>query len=112
MLVNFLCPPGSFSFKTAFDEAYAKFSPGVLIQLDNLQLVERADIDGRDSCAAPDHPMIDSLWGERRAVIRVSVPLRGVRRGLTFRVARALELASARVREARAKSPAEAKGKA
>ena len=29
MLVNFLCAPGSFSFKTAFDEDYARFSPGV-----------------------------------------------------------------------------------
>lgn len=102
MLVNFLCPPGSFSFKTAFDEAYAKFSPGVLIQLDNLQLMQRADIGWMDSCAAPDHPMIDSLWGERRAVVRVSVPLGGARRGLVFKVARGLENGSARWRGMRA----------
>lgn len=100
MLINFLSPPGSFSFKTAFDEAYARYSPGVLIQLDNLQLTERGDIDWMDSCAAPDHPMIDSLWGERRSIVRVSVPLGGVRRGLEFRFARALEDGSARLRKA------------
>jgi CelD/BcsL family acetyltransferase involved in cellulose biosynthesis len=102
MLVNFLCPPGSFSFKTAFDEAYAKYSPGVLIQLDNLQLMERSDIEWMDSCAAPDHPMIDSLWGERRAIVRVSVKLGGLRRGATFKLARGLESASAHWRGMRA----------
>src|SRR6185295_3696806 len=40
MLVNFLCAPGSFSFKTAFDENYAHYSPGVLIQLDNLAILD------------------------------------------------------------------------
>ena len=40
MLVNFLTPPGSFSFKTVFDEGYARFSPGVLIQLENLNILD------------------------------------------------------------------------
>ena len=67
MLANFLASPGSFSFKTAFDENYARFSPGVLLQRENLALLSRPDIAWCDSCAAPDHPMIDSLWTERRA---------------------------------------------
>lgn len=100
MLINFIAPPGSFSFKTAFDETFAKYSPGVLIQLDNLQLMERDDIEWMDSCAAENHPMIDSMWGERRSIVRVSVPLSGVGRGVRFRVARALEDGSARVRKA------------
>ena len=41
MLVNFLCPPGSFSFKTAFDEDFAHYSPGVLLQIDNLDILDR-----------------------------------------------------------------------
>ena len=95
MLVNFLAPPGSFSFKIAFDEDFARFSPGVLIQLENLQILARGDIDWMDSCAAEHHPMIDSLWGERRSVVRVTVRLAGLRRGLTYYGCRALELASA-----------------
>lgn len=91
MLVNFLAPPGSFSFKIAYDEAYARFSPGVLLVLDNLDLLARGDIDWMDSCAAENHPMIDSLWGERRAIVRVSVPLAGARRRLSFAGWRALE---------------------
>lgn len=84
MLVNFLVPPGSFSFKIAFDEDYARFSPGVLIQIDNLDILSRGDIAWMDSCAAENHPMIDSLWGERRTVVRVSVPLGGLRRRLIY----------------------------
>lgn len=77
MLVNFLCPPGGFSFKTAFDEDYARFSPGVLLQQANLDLLGDPRIMWVDSCAAPGHPMIDSVWRERRALVWVNVPLSG-----------------------------------
>jgi CelD/BcsL family acetyltransferase involved in cellulose biosynthesis len=98
MLVNFLTAPGSFSFKTVFDEAYARFSPGVLIQLENLQILNDPAIDWMDSCASEDHPMIDALWTERRAIVRVTVRLAGARRGVVFAICRALEKASALVR--------------
>lgn len=98
MLVNFLAPPGSFSFKIAFDEAFARFSPGVLIQLDNYAILDRAGIDWMDSCAAANHPMINSLWAERRRVVRVSVPLAGAWRGAQFRLVRTAERASAALR--------------
>ncbi len=96
MLVNFLAAPGSFSFKIAFDEDHARFSPGVLIQLENLRILERADIAWMDSCAAEDHPMIDSLWRERRSIVRVTVRLAGWRRRLVYAGCRALEIASKR----------------
>ncbi len=100
MLVNFLTPPGSFSFKIAFDEEFARFSPGVLIQLENLKMLESPGIDWMDSCAVEDHPMINSLWAERRDIVRISVPLKGKRRRVTFSTCRTLETASALVRNA------------
>lgn len=77
MLINFVGPAGGFSFKIAIDPDFARFSPGVLIEQDNLARV----LDDRvapwmDSCAAPDHPMIDSLWGERRAIAQYRIALR------------------------------------
>lgn len=101
MLVNFLTPPGSFSFKIAFDEDFARFSPGVLIQLENLKILETPTIDWMDSCAVEDHPMINSLWGERREMVRISVPLKGTRRRALFAACRTLERASAMARRAR-----------
>ncbi|WP_428627943.1 GNAT family N-acetyltransferase [Sphingopyxis sp.] len=75
MLINFLAAPGGFSFKTAFDEDYARFSPGVLLQQANLDLLDDPRIAWVDSCAAPGHPMIDSVWRERRALVWVNVAL-------------------------------------
>lgn len=84
MLVNFLCPPGGFSFKTAFDEDYSRFSPGVLLQQANLDLLDHPQIDWVDSCAAPGHPMIDSVWRERRALVWVNVSLSAASDRLRF----------------------------
>ena len=84
MLASFLTPPGAYSFKTAFDEAFARFSPGVLLQLENLTMLERSDIDWTDSCAAADHPMIDHLWRERRAIGRINVAIGGPARRTIF----------------------------
>jgi CelD/BcsL family acetyltransferase involved in cellulose biosynthesis len=96
ILVNFVAPPGGFTFKIAFDEDYARFSPGVLIQIENLQVLERPDIAWMDSCAVENHPMINSLWTERRAIVRVTVPLAG--RRFVYAGARFLETGSALLR--------------
>jgi CelD/BcsL family acetyltransferase involved in cellulose biosynthesis len=84
MLVNFLTPPAAFSFKTAFDENFARYSPGVLLQFENLALLERDGIDYCDSCAAQDHPMIDSLWSGRRMIGRYSVAIGGKAKRAAF----------------------------
>lgn len=81
MLVNFRLGRGAFSYKIAFDEKFARFSPGILIEIDNLRaaLADRG-LDWMDSCAAPNHPMIDGIWAERRRIVQYRVALKG--RGL------------------------------
>lgn len=85
MLATFLTPPGAYSYKTAFDEDYARFSPGVLLQRENLAMLDHPEIAWTDSCAAADHPMIDHLWRERRGLCHVSVALGGPLRRTLFR---------------------------
>ncbi len=101
VLVNFLALPGSFSYKIAFDEDYARYSPGVLIQLDNLKNLERDGFGWMDSCAVENHPMINSLWAERRTIIRVSLPLGGLKRGMVFRFCRTAEDSWAKIKALR-----------
>ena len=60
------------SFKIAYDEEYARFSPGVLLQMDYLE--RGLELDLVDSCATPGHPMFESLWLERRAIVTLMVP--------------------------------------
>ncbi len=102
MLINFRTPPGSWSFKIAYDEALARFSPGVLIELENLpRVLGDPEVEWMDSCAVEDHPMINSLWVERRAIVQVSVSLSGAARRAIYRACRAAETTSARLRELR-----------
>lgn len=84
MLANFLCAPGAFSFKTAFDEDYSRFSPGVLLQRENLDILTHEDVEWMDSCAAQDHPMIDHIWRERRVINRYSIAIGGKLRRAVF----------------------------
>lgn len=84
MLVNFISAPGCFSFKTAFDEDFARFSPGVLLQIENLALLDNPEIMWCDSCAAPGHPMIDSIWTGRRSIGRYSIAIGGFGRRSVF----------------------------
>lgn len=66
----------AYFWKIAFDEAFAAYSPGVLLTLELTEAM-RADesIAMLDSCAISDHPMIDHLWRDRLAVSDMLVPL-------------------------------------
>ena len=74
---NFLAGDGAFAFKIAYDERYADFSPGVLLELENIRRIHASQaIRWMDSCAAPNHFMINRLWTERRIVQTLVVPAR------------------------------------
>jgi CelD/BcsL family acetyltransferase involved in cellulose biosynthesis len=52
--------------KIAYDEAYAKFSPGVHLVLHATEdLTQEIGLAVVDSCAIPNHPMIDNIWRDR-----------------------------------------------
>jgi hypothetical protein len=53
-------------WKTAYDETFSRASPGVQLLLEVTQtLLDDDTITRSDSCATPDHPMIDHIWRER-----------------------------------------------
>lgn len=94
MLVNLVTPPGVYSFKTAYDEAYARFSPGMLLQLENLALLERHGIAWADSCAVEGHPMIERLWRDKRRMVSCNIAIGGPLRRSVFRLLKAYETRS------------------
>ena len=52
--------------KIAYDENYAKFSPGVLLILYATEkLFAETGFTQVDSCAIPGHPMIENIWRDR-----------------------------------------------
>ena len=67
---NFSSGEGSFAFKIAYDEEYAKFSPGTLLELENIRRFHcRPELRWMDSCAQPDHFVVNRLWPERRSLL-------------------------------------------
>ncbi len=87
-----------FLWKIAYREDVARFSPGVQLVL---ALTEAQGRTGGsttiDSCAIPDHPMIDRLWRDRIRLCDVAVAIRPGHAG-AFRRAVAVERLARRLR--------------
>ncbi len=77
LLVNIVSPPASFGFKTAFDQEFSSYSPGVLLEHEYLATLDRKDIHWCDSCASPDHNVLGDLWTARRSIGRLSFGIGG-----------------------------------
>jgi len=57
---------GAYLWKTAYDEDYASLSLGALLIMDMTdRLLADPGVAFVDSCAVPNHPMIDHMWRER-----------------------------------------------
>ncbi|MBP2550147.1 hypothetical protein J2858_003083 [Neorhizobium galegae] len=68
-LVVFLMAGDAYTWKTAYDEAYAGFSPGKLLMMKLTEWhLDDANITRSDSCAASDHPIMSRFWREREAM--------------------------------------------
>lgn len=69
MKCNLLAGEGSFAFKIGYDEELSQFSPGVLLELENIRALHQTpEVKWMDSCAEPIHFMINRLWLDRRTI--------------------------------------------
>lgn len=80
MKCNLYAGEGGFCFKIAYDEELGRFSPGVQLERENVQLFhdERSE-RWQDSCADPQNEMINRLWPDRRRIRTTVLARRGVR---------------------------------
>ena len=66
----------AYTWKTAYDENYASFSPGTLLMIEVTgQHLDDPNIMLTDSCAVPDHPVMSRLWSERRPMGTIVIGL-------------------------------------
>ncbi|MDE2363659.1 MAG: GNAT family N-acetyltransferase [Hyphomicrobiales bacterium] len=64
----------AYAWKTAYDESYAHYSPGVQLFRALIQRqAEDASTALTDSCAIADHPMIDRVWPDRQAMVELLI---------------------------------------
>ncbi|HWK95176.1 MAG TPA: GNAT family N-acetyltransferase [Pseudolabrys sp.] len=65
----------AYFFKIAYDEIFAKSSPGVQLTLDITRMMCADDtIDSVDSTAIANHPMIDHIWRDRQPIADLMLP--------------------------------------
>ncbi len=84
MLAVLLASTGAFAYKTTFDEAHAINSPGALLHMEYLSVLDRGDRAWTDSCANTSHTMIPHIWRETRSVGRISIAIGGPLRRVMF----------------------------
>ena len=92
MKYNFMAGDGAYSAKIAFDEKYHQYSPGVQLELQNIIAVhDRQTIRWMDSCAMPNHFMIERLWTERRLLRSLAVSRKHLKGDIVLRLLPFLE---------------------
>jgi CelD/BcsL family acetyltransferase involved in cellulose biosynthesis len=79
-----------YALKTTYDESYARFSPGALLEAKSIEVFhERADLVAMDSCAQPGAELFERIWPDRRRLQKVIVPTGAWYASLVVRAIRA-----------------------
>lgn len=62
------------AFKVTYDETWSQYSPGVLLELEAIRdLYARPGFLSMDSCTGRNHPLMNRLWSDVRAIVRCRV---------------------------------------
>jgi len=70
----FVAGEGSFAFKTAYDEEFADFSPGAMLEMDSIQQLRALPgVRWMDSCAAADNLLVNRLSNARKTIQSLAV---------------------------------------
>lgn len=59
----------AYAIKIAYDDAFSRFSPGALLELENMRRVlDQGEFDFMDSCALPNHELFRRLWSDQVSI--------------------------------------------
>ncbi len=98
MLATLMMNGAAYSLKICHDPDFGRYSPGVMIEVEAMRsLMAQPGFRFADSCAAPDHSMINGLWRARRVVTGLNVSGRSAAARGSLGLARLLEGARARL---------------
>lgn len=77
-LVVFVMAGEAYTWKTAYDENFAAWSPGKVLMMKLTEWhLDDANILRSDSCAIPDHPIMSRFWREREEMGTIVIGLAG-----------------------------------
>lgn len=76
MQCNLVSGKGVFHFKSAYDESFAHYRPGVQLLLDASETFwNTPSFEFLDSCTDPENTLFNDLWPDRRQVATIALPL-------------------------------------
>jgi hypothetical protein len=76
-MVVFMMGGEAYTWKTSYDETYARYSPGKLLMAELTEWhLDDPNIAKSDSCAVPDHPVMSRFWEEREEMGTLVIGLR------------------------------------
>lgn len=74
--VSFTAGEGAYAFKTAYDERFAQFSPGVMLEADNVRQLDAAPgLEWMDSFTDDANLALERMWPGRRRIETLAAPL-------------------------------------
>ena len=74
--VSFTAAEGAYAFKTAYDERFARFSPGAMLEADNVRQLDAAPgLEWMDSFTDDANLALERMWPGRRRIETLAVPL-------------------------------------
>ncbi len=103
MQCNLVAGDTLFCLKVAYDEGFARWSPGVQLEARAVDVFHgRADVQLADSCADPDNELINRMWPDRRPITTLVVPPPGPWRRLALSAVSGTTALRGQMRAARA----------
>src|SRR5258706_1047910 len=67
--VSILAGAGAYAFKTAYDEEFSRYSPGVIAEVDRIREFHGLAVaQWMDSYTAPDNDVLNAVWKGRRTI--------------------------------------------
>ncbi|MHA7971507.1 GNAT family N-acetyltransferase [Rhizobium sp. CAU 1783] len=76
-MVVFIMAGEAYTWKTAYDESFARYSPGKLLLSELTEWhLDDPNIERTDSCAVSDHPIMSRFWKEREEMGTLVIGLR------------------------------------
>jgi Acetyltransferase (GNAT) domain len=104
--ILFRSSEGSYLFKIAYDEQFAAFSPGTLLELHSIENGLPAGVEWTDSCTAAANQVFRRLWLDSRTIEHVVVSTGTVWGDLAIGAVPLLRWLKGRMRYAAGRAPA------
>ncbi len=92
--------PIGFCLKSAIDQSYRQYSPGILLEIETLEYYLANDQFALlDSCSSPDNAILNELWPDRRTVCDLAIERKSLVHRAGYRLAFAIKSLAGTARE-------------